>query len=75
MSSEERAIYIEDTFAQREELRQRIRELSRERKRYLAEHARKQGTDNSLAFDTAIRKAMRQHATDKGFSFPDEEEE
>ena len=28
-----------------------------------------------MAFDSAIRKAMRQHATDKGFSFRDDEEE
>ena len=75
MSPEERAIYIEDTFAQREELRQRIGELSRERRRYVAEQARKKGTDDSMAFDSAIRKAMRQHATDKGFSFPDDDEE
>jgi hypothetical protein len=75
MSFEEREIYIEDLFARRDELRQRIQALGRERRRYVSEQARKKGHDDSLAFDSAIRGAMRQHATDKGFSFPDEDNE
>jgi len=75
MGFEEREIYIEDLFAQRDALRQRILELSRERQRYVAEHVSKKRSDDSWAFDSAIRGAMRQHATDKGFTFPGEEEE
>lgn len=73
MGPQERVVYIEDTLVQREELRQRIHELSRERRRYVAEVARRNRTDTTMSFDTAIRKAIRQHATDKGFSFPEEE--
>ena len=34
----------------------------------------KKGHDDSLSFDHAIRKAMRTHATEKGFFFPGQDD-
>jgi hypothetical protein len=70
MTPNEREIYIQDIRSQREELRQRIGELSEQRRRYMAEQIETRGIDNSRAFDSVVRGAIREELEVKGFQAP-----
>jgi hypothetical protein len=72
MSLEERELYLDEMLERRAELRQRINELGKQRRRHVSEQAEAQGRDDSWAFDSAIRKAMRRHAREKGFEFAED---
>lgn len=75
MPPEERLIFIQDMSEIRAELRERIAELSAERRRIVAERTAaggRSGANGSLAFDQVVRSTIREHARRAGFSFPEE---
>jgi Mg-chelatase subunit ChlD len=71
MSLDQREIFVQDMTARREELRQRIAELGRQRRQYIAEQLEARGIDDSWAFDSALRRVIREKGEEKGFYFPD----
>jgi hypothetical protein len=72
MTPDERAVYIEDMQFQREELRQRIRDLSRERRRHVSEQVSAKGLDDSRSFDAVLRQKIREQLEAKGWEPPEE---
>ena len=71
MTVEEREIHVEELRLRREEIRQKIAELSAERRRYVAEQIEAKGLEASRAFDTAVRRALREKLAEKGFEVPE----
>ena len=71
MSSSELELHIYETRLKREELRRRIVELGDERRQYVAEQMKAKGLDDSRAFDTAVRRALRERLEEKGFQSPE----
>ena len=69
---DQRMYYLEDLLAARGELTARINELGRERQRLVEEQRRARGIDDSRAFDTVIRRTIRQEAEARGLRFGDE---
>ena len=67
MSPEERVLYVEEIRMRREELRRRIAELGAKRRQYVAERMKTEGLDDSRAFDTVVRRALREKVQEKGF--------
>ena len=69
MAPEERAEYVAEKDSKRQQLREEIAELDRERRAYIASaQAERQDGDES-GLDQAIREAVRKAAQEKGFSF------
>jgi hypothetical protein len=75
MSLDEREIYLQDMQVRRDELREQIRELSAQRKQYIAQQIEEQGLDTSQEFDVVILKAVQSKAEDKGFQKPEDPED
>lgn len=71
MSIDERVLYIQDMQLMREEIRQRIEELSRQRADHVGEQMAATGFDDSRAFDSVLRRTIRDRAEEKGFYFPE----
>ena len=67
MSPEDRQIYVEEMQWKREDLRRQIAELSAKRRVYVAEQSEAEGLDDSRAFDTVVRRALREKLDEKGF--------
>jgi len=72
LAPEERAVYIEDMQIRREELRQRIQELSQERRRHVATKIRAQGLDDSRSFDAVLRQKIREQLEASGWEPPEQ---
>ena len=72
MTFEEREIHIEELRLRREENRQKIAELSAERRRYVAEQIEARGLDDSRAFDAVVRRAIRARLEERGFELGSE---
>ncbi len=72
MSADERLIYFEDLRIRREQIGQLIAELGDQRRRFIAEEAKRRGLDPSRAFDGALLRSLRNQAEAHGFSFADE---
>ncbi len=70
MSFEDRELYVEEQRLRREELRQQIAELGEQRRQFVAEQIEVKGLDVSRAFDTAVRRALREKLEEKGFRVP-----
>jgi len=66
-SKEEIQKYVDEKQKQREELQEKIADLDAKRKVYVAEKQRELAGDNSL--ETALIKAIREQAQQKGFTF------
>ena len=71
MSAAELETYIDEVAFEREELRRRIADLSKERRLYVAEQMKAKGLDDSRAFDTAVRTALRERLAEKGYQEPE----
>ena len=71
MSPEERELHVEEQRLRRQEIRQKIAELSGERRRYVAEQMEAKGLDASRSFDAAVRNALREKLEEKGFEVPE----
>jgi hypothetical protein len=71
LSYEELAIRVEQMRLERDELRQQIAELGRKRSQFIAQQAEAKGLDDSWAFDSVLRRVIREKAEEKGFEFPE----
>jgi hypothetical protein len=69
MTAEGRSAYVQMRIDQRAEIKRQIAELSARRKAFVQEEITRQSLDASKSFDDAIRRAVRDKATGKGFSF------
>ncbi len=67
MSLSDRQSYVDEMQWRREELRQQIGELSAKRREYVAGQIEAKGLDDSRAFDTVVRQALRDKLQEKGF--------
>ncbi len=67
MSDTELALYLDEVTFARQELRQRIAELGEQRRRYVVEQMKARGLDDARAFDTAVRRALRERLAEKGW--------
>ncbi len=67
MSPEERELHVEEMQWRREELRTRIADLSAKRRLYVASQMAAKGLDDSRAFDTVVREALRGTLEENGF--------
>lgn len=70
MSAEQRELHVEEMMRKRKELREQIGELSARRRQYVTEQTEAKGLDDSRAFDTALRKALREKLEENGFKAP-----
>ncbi len=71
MSLEERGIYVGEMESKRQELRQRIGELSGKRRLYVSEQLRANGLDAARTLDVAVRQAIRGRLEENGLSLPE----
>lgn len=71
MSLEERGIYVGEMESKRQELRQRIGELSGKRRLYVSEQMRANGLDAARTLDVAVRQAIRGRLEENGLSLPE----
>ena len=55
----------------RQEIRERVQELSSLRRRHIEAEIEARGLDTSRAFDTVVRQAVRARAEERGFQFRD----
>lgn len=69
MSIEEQKSYIEKKLKDREEIKNKILELSKKREEFVKEELSKQGDSKDKAFDEVIKKTLRQQAEKKNFKF------
>lgn len=67
MSKAEQKSYIEKKSRERDAIRSKIKALSEQREKYVAETMKKNSGDNTL--DEAIVKSIRSQAAKKGYSF------
>ena len=67
MSLSDRQSYVDEMLWRRKELRQRIAELSAKRREYVTGQIEAKGLDDSRAFDTVVRQALREKLQEKGF--------
>ncbi len=71
MSSAELERHVHELAFERKELRRRIAELGERRRQYVAGQMKEKGLDDSLAFDTAVRAALRVRLAEKGYRATD----
>jgi hypothetical protein len=65
MDREELNTYITKKATERKQLKKQILELSKKRKDYIAAEMKKKGKSGNKAFDTAIKRALREQAAKK----------
>jgi len=70
MTPGERAAYVEEMTRQRASVQKEITGATAKREAYIAEEMKRQSLDDSRSFDRVIRRAIRQQAESKGFTFP-----
>jgi hypothetical protein len=71
LSVEERRKVIEGKRAERAKIQGEIAELSKKRQAFLDKAVKEAGGSADAAFDTAVRRAIREQARSKGFTFSD----
>lgn len=69
MSAPERKDYIEGQGAKRREIQEKIRRLSEERARYLAEEEKKRAGEGPASLTSAMLEAVRKQASAQGYRF------
>ncbi len=69
MTVQERTAYVNEMSQKRAGIRKQINELNDKRLAFITEEMKKQNLDDSKSFDNAIRKAVREQAAAKGFTF------
>jgi hypothetical protein len=72
MTPEQRAKYVKDMTAKREQVQKQITELSKQRDAFIREHQRKHPNAAERAFDNAIRETLRLQASPVGINLPRE---
>lgn len=73
LTPEQQRACIEEAWTTRTRLQQKIQAVSRQRDAYVADEMKKQGMEESSAFDRAVRDALRAQARGKGLEFPQPE--
>ena len=68
MSLEDRRAHLDKKAQERQEIQQKIQELSEERSAFIAKELDKQAEQGEETFDTAVRKVLEQQLSEKGFS-------
>ena len=71
MTPAERKSYIDEQAAKRAQIQKQIAELTAKRQTFVQAEMKKMAVDDSKAFDSAIRRAVRQQAEAKGLEFND----
>jgi hypothetical protein len=71
MTPAEREVHVEEMLLKRQEIRQRITELSAERRRHVTQQIEDKGLDASRTFDGVIRRAIREQIEGKGYRSSD----
>jgi hypothetical protein len=69
MTEAEREAYVKGKLAEREEIQKKIRELSAERDRYVAEQRKKMAETGEETLDLAMIDAIKTQASKKGYRF------
>ena len=72
MTIEERWRFVDEMREIREHLRQRITDLSRERKQTVSNRIATAAVRGPQLFDEVVRRTIREQAEEKGFFFPAE---
>lgn len=70
MTVDQRQSYLEAMKRQRAETSRKIEAISAQRDAFIQQEIARRSVDDSGAFDTAIRKAIRKQAAARGFTFP-----
>jgi hypothetical protein len=71
MKPQERVAHVKKNLAEREAIQKDITELSKQRSAYIREEMKKNDKLGDKAFDEAVRTALRDQASKKGFTIPD----
>ena len=69
MTPKERVAHVEQQSEKREDVRQQIKKLDKDRRNYIASEKSRVAADEPLGLDEAIQKSLRSQAEEKGFSF------
>ena len=69
LKPQEREAFLKAKAQERTDIQEQIKQLSEERKAYVAKVRQQQGADEKSTLDTAIIKSVRQQATKKNFEF------
>jgi hypothetical protein len=72
MSSDELALYVDETVEKRRELRERIAELGDKRRQHVVQQLGADGVDPALTLYGAMREAIRERAQEEGFVFQED---
>jgi uncharacterized membrane-anchored protein YjiN (DUF445 family) len=71
MKPEERVAHVKKQLAEREAIQKEVAELSKKRSEYIKDEMKKNDKLGDKAFDEAVRSALRDQASKKGFTIPD----
>ena len=69
MTLEEMKKHVEEASSEREELQKKINELSARRTAFVEEEMKRRALEDDASFDNAVRSAIREQASAKGFAF------
>lgn len=69
MTASQRRAYVEEQLRKRRGIQERIRQLSEERDRYVAEKRREMAESGQDTLGEAMLRALREQATEKGYTF------
>ena len=69
MTPQERGQYVAEMEKKRGELQSKVAELSQKRQQFVDAEMKKSASDADKSFDLVIRKAIREQAASKGFTF------
>jgi hypothetical protein len=72
MNAAQRAAFVDEMGRQRDEIKQQIDSLSKQRQAYVAAEMKRQALDATKGLDDAIRRMVREQARRKGLSFPED---
>jgi hypothetical protein len=69
MTLEQKKAYVAEMTAKRADMQKQIADVNAKRQAYVEAEMKKMATANDQSFDAAIRKAIREQAQSKGFTF------
>jgi hypothetical protein len=69
MSIQERGAYVDEMYRKRSAIQALINDLAAKRQAVVEAHMKDRALDDSKSFDQALRRAVREQAAKKGFSF------
>jgi hypothetical protein len=71
MKPDERVAHVKKQLAERQAIQKEITELSKQRNEYIRQETKKDDKAGDKTFDEAVRAALRDQASKKGFTIPD----